>query len=109
MVTILDGRAYGKLTGVREWDDALYDLGEACGRINELRYYLERVKLPDKKRDAVKKVAPFIEELKRFLDENIDQVVIEIQELQRPVPRSEQEITPPCATINVVMTREPKK
>ena len=109
MVTILDGRAYGKLTGVRDWDDALYDLGEACGRIDELHYWLSRVKLPDKKRSAVKKVAPFIEELKRFLDENIDQVVIEIQKLQRPVPRSEQEITPPCATINVVMTQEPKE
>ena len=39
MVTILNGRAYGKLTGVREWDDALYDLGEACGRIDELHYW----------------------------------------------------------------------
>ena len=67
MVTILNGRAYGKLTGVREWDDALYDLGEEIGRIDELRYYLERAKLPDKKRAAVKIVAPFIEKLNQLV------------------------------------------
>lgn len=81
MVTILNGRAYGKLTGVREWDDAIYDLGEAMGRIDELRYYLERVKLPDKKRAAVKTVAPFIEKLKRVLDEDVDRLVVAIKEI----------------------------
>jgi len=75
MVTIINGRAYGKLTGVREWDDALYDLGEEIGRINELHYWLSRVKLPDKKRAAVKFVAPFIEKLKRLNDENLNQLV----------------------------------
>ena len=80
MVTILNGRAYGKLTGVREWDDALYDLGEEIGRIDELRYYLERAKLPDKKRAAVKIVAPFIEKLKRLNDENLNQLVALLRE-----------------------------
>lgn len=75
MVTIINGRAYGKLTGVREWDDALYDLGEEIGRINELHYWLSRVKLPDNKRDAVKIVAPFLEKLKRLNDENLNQLV----------------------------------
>lgn len=75
MVTIIDGRAYSKLTSVREWDDALYDLGEEIGRIDELRYYLGRAKLPDKKRAAVKIVAPFIEKLKRLNDENLNQLV----------------------------------
>ena len=75
MVTIINGRAYSKLTGVREWDDALYDLGEEIGRINELHYWLSRVKLPDNKRDAVKIVAPFLEKLKRLNDENLNQLV----------------------------------